>query len=55
MFKRIQYLLAAFDRGECDEAGLAARLEFYVERSAVLVRPSRHQTVAGMPAVGGAP
>ena len=51
MFARIRHILAAFDRREFCEAGLAARLGAYVERSAEPVRPSRSKTVAGMPVV----
>ncbi len=55
MFSRIRHILAAFDRLEFSESGLAARLNAYVERSPVTTRPSRSQTVAGMPVVWGEP
>lgn len=48
MFTRIRYLLAAFDRLEFCEAGLVARLDQFNERNERTLRPSRHQTVAGM-------
>lgn len=55
MFTRIRHLLAAFDRFEFCEAGLAARLDTYVERSAAPSRPSRSKTVSGMPVLWGEP
>lgn len=55
MFSRIRYLLAAFERFEIDEAGLALRLRSYEERSAGASRPSRSKTVSGMPVLWGEP
>ncbi len=55
MFSRIRHILAAIDRYEFCEAGLAALLNAYVERSPVTSRPSRTQTVAGMPLLWGEP
>ena len=55
MFTRIRHILAAFDRREFCEVGLAARLDAYVERSAVPSRPSRSATVTGMPVLWGEP
>lgn len=55
MFTRLRHILAAFDRHEFCEAGLAARLNAYVERSAAPSRPSRTQTVSGMPVVWSEP
>lgn len=49
MFARIRFLLAAFDRLEFCEAGLCARLDRYVERSAAVVLPPRKLTVNGLP------
>ncbi len=49
MFNRLRILLAAFDRYEFCEHGLALRLERYTSRNEVTLRPSRHQTVNGMP------
>jgi hypothetical protein len=47
-FRRIRYLLAAFDRGEFSEVGLSARLDAYTERNERSPGPSRHQTSTGM-------
>lgn len=55
MFTRLKHILAAFDRHEFCEVGLAARLNAYVDRSAATSRPSRSQTVSGMPALWGEP
>jgi len=50
-FARLRRLLAAFDRGDFDEAGLSARLDGYLLLRAQEQRISRTQTVAGMPVV----
>lgn len=50
-FRRIRFLLAAFDRNEFGEVGLSKRLTEYVDRAATVSRPSRKATVVGMPAV----
>lgn len=55
MLTRIRLILAAFDRFEFDEFGLSLRLNALVDRSAATSRPSRNQTVAGMPALWGEP
>ncbi len=48
MFNRIRFLLAAFDRQEFCEAGLALRLERFASRNETTLRPSRNQTVSGL-------
>ncbi len=46
MFSRIRIILAAFERGEFSERGLAERLDQFLERSAGSSRPSRKRTEA---------
>lgn len=48
MFARIRYLLAAFERGEFDAAGLAERLDRYVAASSRERGESRKQTHLGL-------
>jgi hypothetical protein len=55
MFTRILCILAAFDRREFCEFGLALRLGEYLERSSEVVAPSRSKTMAGMPVAWGEP
>jgi hypothetical protein len=56
MFKRIRFILAAFDRGEFDVHGLIERLDHYVDLLALDAKPSRKQTVTGLvPRLGGEP
>ena len=47
MFTRIRFILAAFERGEFSERGLAARLEQFTERNNRAV-PERKQTTVGL-------
>lgn len=48
MFDRINWLWAAFERKEFDEAGLALRLERLVADRAQEQRPSCNQTQVGL-------
>jgi hypothetical protein len=54
MFTRIRNLLAKFDLGDFDEAGLIERLAELEDRSPY-VRKFRAHTMAGMPAASEAP
>ncbi len=55
MFNRIRYLLVAFDRGDFDLAELLKLLDRHTEATSREPRPSRTQTVAGMPAIEVSP
>lgn len=56
MFARIRYLLAAFDRGEFNEAGLVARLDRYVDATSRERGCSRNPTRLGLaPVLWGEP
>jgi hypothetical protein len=48
-FARLRALLAAFERGEFDEAGLSLRLDGYLRRSPFAHEAQREQTIVGMP------